>query len=124
MSLNVGKELSALRRMPVAQLRTKYAEVFGDETRTGNKDWLVKRIIWRLQALAEGDLSERARQRALELANDADVRGAGIGVTVKSGDVVLTGQVRTEKAKEKATTITKKTKGVKQVDNKLSVLGA
>ena len=74
MSLNVGKELSALRRMPVAQLRTKYAEVFGDETRTGNKDWLVKRIIWRLQALAEGDLSERARQRALELANDADVR--------------------------------------------------
>jgi len=59
-----------------------------------------------------------------KLANDADVRGAGIGVTVKSGDVVLTGQVRTEKAKEKATTITKKIKGVKQVDNKLSVLGA
>jgi hypothetical protein len=27
-----------------------------------------------MQALAEGDLSERARQRAMELANDADIR--------------------------------------------------
>jgi hypothetical protein len=39
-----------------------------------NKSWLIKRIAWRLQALAEGDLSERARQRAKELANDADLR--------------------------------------------------
>ena len=35
---------------------------------------MVKRILWRLQALAEGDLSQRARQRAQELANDADLR--------------------------------------------------
>src|SRR5439155_11480250 len=35
--------------------------------------WLVKRIAYRLQVLAEGDLSERAR-RAAELANDADLR--------------------------------------------------
>ena len=45
-------------------LRAKYAEVFGDETKTGNKPWLVKRIAWRLQAIEEGDLSERARRRA------------------------------------------------------------
>src|SRR5262249_21163894 len=31
-------------------------------------------IAWRLQALAEGDLSERARRRAEELARDADLR--------------------------------------------------
>src|SRR6185503_16025605 len=49
-------------------------EGFGDETRTGNKAWLVKRIAWRLQAAAEGGLSERARQRAVELANDAEIR--------------------------------------------------
>jgi len=47
---------------------------FDKETRVGNKTWLVKRIIWRMQALAEGDLSERARRRAAELANDADLR--------------------------------------------------
>ena len=40
----------------------------------GNKPWLIKRIVWRLQSIAEGDLSERARRRAAELANDADVR--------------------------------------------------
>lgn len=74
MSMNVGKELAALRRMSVGELRSRYAEVFGERTNTRHKDWLVKRIIWRMQALAEGDLSERARQRAAELANDADLR--------------------------------------------------
>jgi hypothetical protein len=74
MVLNVGKEVSALQRMTVRDLRTRYATVFGEATRAGNKTWLVKRIAWRLQSQAEGGLSERARQRAAELANDADVR--------------------------------------------------
>ena len=74
MSLNVGREVASLQRMTVRELRMRYSEVFGEETRAGNKPWLVKRIAWRLQSLAEGDLSDRARQRATELANDADVR--------------------------------------------------
>jgi Protein of unknown function (DUF2924) len=74
MQRNVGKEVAALPRMTVKELRVKYAEAFGEDTNANNKGWLVKRIAWRLQALAEGDLSERARQRAAELANDADVR--------------------------------------------------
>jgi Protein of unknown function (DUF2924) len=74
MHVNVAKELAALEAMSVSELRAKYAQVFGEETRVGNKAWLVKRIIWRLQALAEGDLSERARRRAAELAQDADLR--------------------------------------------------
>jgi hypothetical protein len=74
MNHDVGKELAALARLGAADLRHRYAEVFGEPTRTGNKAWLVKRIAWRLQMLAQGDLSERARQRAAELANDADLR--------------------------------------------------
>jgi hypothetical protein len=74
MHLNVGKEVAALQRMTVKELRAKYAEVFGEETPAHNKAWLVKRIAWRIQALAEGDLSERARRRAAELACDADLR--------------------------------------------------
>ena len=50
------------------------AKLFGEPTRTGNRTWLVRRIAWRLQALAQGDLSERARRRAEELARDADLR--------------------------------------------------
>lgn len=73
-TLNVAKELAALQRMTPKELKLKYAEVFGEASRSNHKVWLVKRIIWRMQANAEGDLSERARRRALELANDADLR--------------------------------------------------
>lgn len=72
--LNITKEVIAMRLMTLGQLRAKYSEAFGDTTNARHKDWMIKRIIWRLQALAEGDLSERARRRAAELANDADLR--------------------------------------------------
>jgi Protein of unknown function (DUF2924) len=71
---NLSAQLAALARMPVAQLRLEYARVFGEATPGHNRVWLVRRIAWRLQALAEGDLSERARRRAAELAHDADLR--------------------------------------------------
>ncbi len=74
MDLNIAKEVAALERLTVKQLRQKYVEVFGEETNGHNKVWLVRRIAWRLQVLAEGDLSERARRRALDLACDADLR--------------------------------------------------
>jgi hypothetical protein len=74
MKSNIAKELAALGRMAVKELQTRYAQVFGEVTRAHHKQWLIKRIAWRLQATAEGDLSERARQRAAELANDADLR--------------------------------------------------
>jgi hypothetical protein len=67
-------ELAALRRMTPAQLRAKYLEVFGESSRSGNKDFLFKRLAWRIQSLVEGSLSDRARQRAEELARDADIR--------------------------------------------------
>ncbi|MCC6363055.1 MAG: DUF2924 domain-containing protein [Bryobacterales bacterium] len=60
--------------MTVGQLRAKHLELFGEECRSNHKDFLFKRITWRMQAVAEGGLSERARQRAMELANDANLR--------------------------------------------------
>lgn len=74
MDLDIGKEVANLQRMTMKELRGRFAEAFGDTTNANNKAWLVKRIAWRLQTLAEGDLSERARRRAAELANDADLR--------------------------------------------------
>ena len=74
MAVNVERELAALQRLGAGQLRLRYAELFGEPTNANNKAWLLKRIAWRLQALAEGDLSERARRRASELACDADLR--------------------------------------------------
>lgn len=72
--LNIAREVAALKRMTVKELRGRYVEVFDEATRSGNKDWLWKRIAWRMQANAEGGLTERAGRRAEELANDADLR--------------------------------------------------
>ena len=74
MQLNVAKEVAVLKRLTTRELRARYAAAFGEATVANNKAWLVKRIAWRLQAQAEGDLTERARRRAAELANDADLR--------------------------------------------------
>ena len=68
------KEIEELSRITVSQLRQKYLEVFGEETRSNHRQFLFRRIAWRIPALAEGGLSERARRRALEIANDADLR--------------------------------------------------
>jgi len=72
--LNILNEVAALQRLTVGQLRQRFAELFGEATPASNRTWLVKRIAWRIQALAEGDLSQRARRRAAELARDADLR--------------------------------------------------
>jgi hypothetical protein len=74
MALDIDREVAAMRRMTVAQLQAKYAEVFSEQPRGRHRQWLLRRIAWRIQAQAEGDLSDRARQRAQELANDADLR--------------------------------------------------
>ncbi|MCU1274537.1 MAG: hypothetical protein JWO48_1968 [Bryobacterales bacterium] len=67
-------EIENLRRASLTGLREKYQEVFHEETRCRHREHLFRRIAWRLQALAEGDLSERARGRANEIAQDADLR--------------------------------------------------
>jgi len=72
--VNVGTLVSELGRMSVPELRRRYAAVFGEATRCGHKQHLIRRIAWREQANAEGGLPERARRRALEIADDADLR--------------------------------------------------
>ena len=63
----VYREMEQLQRMPIEQLRQRYRELFGEQSHTKHKQHLIRRIGWRLQVLAHGDLSERARQRALAL---------------------------------------------------------
>ena len=62
--------IDELRSSNVIVLRKKYQEVFGEESKSSNKQFLFRRIAWRLQADAEGGLSERARRRAAEIVTD------------------------------------------------------
>jgi len=70
----VLREIESLRRASMAELRKKYKEVFQEETRCFHREHLFRRVAWRLQALAEGDLSQRARERAQQIAQDGDLR--------------------------------------------------
>jgi hypothetical protein len=67
-------EIERLRRASMTGLREKFREVFQEEARSRHRGHLFRRIAWRLQALAEGDLTERAIMRANEIAQDADLR--------------------------------------------------
>lgn len=97
---NVKKHIAALGRMTVGQLQKRYADVFGEPARSGNRQWLLRRVAWRLQVLAEGDLAtraiERSRERARELARDADLRLRPPDVPVAPADqngTVVTGRL-------------------------------
>lgn len=48
MEQGITKEIRALRRMTVGELRDRYREVFTEETRSYNKQYLVRRIAWQL----------------------------------------------------------------------------
>ena len=74
MPLNIDKEVAAMKRMTVGQLQEKYAEVYGESTNGRHKEWLMKRIAWRMQANEYGGLSEAALARAREIANTSDLR--------------------------------------------------
>ena len=67
-------EIEKLRRATLSQLREKHRELFQEDTRSRHREHLFRRLAWRLQALAEGDLPERARHRARQIARDADLR--------------------------------------------------
>ena len=77
MDHDLKQQIAELKKMTVTQLRQQHLELFGEPNPTGHRAYLFRRIAWRLQARAEGDLAERARRiraRAKELARDADVR--------------------------------------------------
>src|ERR1700686_2703983 len=74
MDTSVLEEIEELYQMKVAALRIKFREVFGEESRSSNKPFLLRRIALRQQARIDGDLSERVRLRALGIDDDADLR--------------------------------------------------
>jgi uncharacterized membrane protein YdbT with pleckstrin-like domain len=74
MNAEIGRQIDELRHMTTAQLQMKYRELFGQSSHSNHKDYLFRRVAWRLQAIVEGGLSERACQYAREIAEDADLR--------------------------------------------------
>lgn len=69
---DITRKLSDLETMTVGELAAKYQELFGQPSRSRNKGYLRKQVAWRIQELAEGGLSEKAKRRIAELAPEAE----------------------------------------------------
>jgi len=74
MQLIVADEMRRLEALSIRELKREYEALFDQPCRSHNKRWLIRKLIWRLQANAEGGITARARRRAEELADEADVR--------------------------------------------------
>jgi osmotically-inducible protein OsmY len=79
---------------------------------------LVMPLLVAQKSVSDDAIFDDVRRK---LASDPDVRGGALDVQVKAGVVTLQGRVHTEKGRQKATSLTKKVKGVKGVDNKLKL---
>jgi hypothetical protein len=74
MPKDIAAEVKALHKMTTGELAERYEDLHGQPVRTRHRAYLIRKIAWRIQANADGDLTERARKRAAELADDADIR--------------------------------------------------
>ena len=79
-AFDLASERGALDAMTMKALKRRYRQVSGHDSRTRNRQYLVRRILWLLQAAAHGGLSEEALARAAELAN-GEPEGAAVRAT-------------------------------------------
>jgi len=84
---------------------------------------LIFLLVVPLLLVAQGNpnddrIYDEVRRR---LADDVDVRGGALDVTVANGAITLKGRVRDQKARDKATRLAKRVKGVTTVDNQLKL---
>ena len=79
---------------------------------------IVPMLAAQAKATADDRIYDDVRRR---LADDPEVKGAAIEVTIANGAVTLKGRVHDERARAKATRVAKKVKGVTTVDNQLKL---
>jgi hypothetical protein len=91
---SVYQEIGRLPGMETRELRRRYRAVFGENARATQKQQLIRRIGWKLQALAQGDISEAARKRAFQIARDGKV-----GIHLPSALVPIGAETRSRDAR-------------------------
>jgi hypothetical protein len=74
--MDIHEEVAALEQLSIVDLTTRFAASCGFATTSRNRKWLIRRIAWKLKALAEDGLSQRALASTAELAC-----GAGLSST-------------------------------------------
>lgn len=67
-------KIQALQRMSVGELHAEWMRLYGEPSRSRHRDYLIRRLCWRVQELAYGGLSDAAKARIAELAPAGFVR--------------------------------------------------
>lgn len=69
----IPEEIAELRAMDVASLSARYETVFGRPPRVKHREFLWKRIAWKIQEQRFGGLSDAAKRRLDELIAEIDL---------------------------------------------------
>ena len=82
MNAATASEIARLESMTITKVVERFESLFGEKCRSRNKRYLIRRIAWRLQANAEGDLLELAMTPAAELALDSECNSSPLSTTI------------------------------------------
>jgi len=74
MEATILQELTELARMPLAGLKDRWRSLYGAEPPAYKRQYLIKRLAYRIQELAYGGLSEDTRAELERIAQQDDPR--------------------------------------------------
>jgi hypothetical protein len=69
---SIIKQIDQLNAMSMRELRKKWLDLFGTETGRLGRAYLIRRLAYRIQELVYGGLSQEARRRLKELAENPE----------------------------------------------------
>jgi hypothetical protein len=72
--MNIEMTQSQLQNLSIISLRERFSETLGYPSSSRSRSFLIRKILWGLQAKEHGDISEMARTRALSIADDRDLK--------------------------------------------------
>lgn len=67
--MTIEQHQKRLEELSIGELRREYEKVFGEITTSRHARYIIKRILWQMQANLYGGISEKAVKRAGELAD-------------------------------------------------------
>ena len=72
---SVLRQIEELNHMSMKELRKRWSDLFGTDPGRLGRNYLIRRLAYRIQELVYGGLSREARQTLAEIADNADGRG-------------------------------------------------
>ena len=72
MEATILQELTELSQMPLASLRERWRSLYGTEPPKYKRQYLIKRLAYRIQELAYGGLSKQAKSELEQIAEQND----------------------------------------------------